>query len=315
MSQPTRPGSGPRLQIVDQGGLSAVIDYLIDHFGTQQEVARRLDIDQSTVSNLRRGKHKSMSLATYDRIRRGFMSTWPWAAPNDGKMELEEARNASKARKAKQAKQVRKAEESEESEEGKESEEAEMRRVGKLFGLHETLQECVVTSDQALILKAYRQWLREELDRHDWQFVEELFQHEECRRYILEFVEDVKNMKTGHVAHREDRAKRMQLALVRAIRPLSHSARTMGVEEGWQELHQRGCLRDYLRAALEAERILLEQTADLLTRVQGLRAVEEEEAYYESLAPTPEEIAEWERETKIEAPEGEPSEGRDAGPP
>jgi hypothetical protein len=73
------------------------------------------------------------------------------------------------------------------------------------------------------------------------------------------------------------RAMRRQLALWRVVEPLLAGGETDGIERTWEELEQGNDLRDYLKAALRRERILLDRSPDL-ARAQEIAFSREQEA-------------------------------------
>jgi hypothetical protein len=70
---------------------------------------------------------------------------------------------------------------------------------------------------------------------------------------------------------------RRQLALWRVVEPLLAGGETDGIERTWEELEQGNDLRDYLKAALRRERILLDRSPDL-ARAQEIAFSREQEA-------------------------------------
>ncbi len=158
------------------------------------------------------------------------------------------------------------------------------------FGLITVFEDSVLPWEGRQIRGQYESWLDGELDRlrETHSFVTELFAHPEYHEQIEKWLQQVTLRE--HLPREED--KRHWLALYRALEPLGNAKATYGVERSWQELHEAGHLRPFLRAALERERIMLERERDL-ERINARRLPDEALAWLaEPDEPTPEEIAE-----------------------
>jgi hypothetical protein len=65
-----------------------------------------------------------------------------------------------------------------------------------------------------------------------------------------------------HKSDEPSRNKRIELAICRALEPLTNAAATYGIERSWLELEERRQLSAFLRASLRREEIMLEREAD-----------------------------------------------------
>jgi transcriptional regulator with XRE-family HTH domain len=90
------------------------------------------------------------------------------------------------------------------------------------------------------------------------------------RRLIDRFLSDARERPTGE-APGDDR--RVRLALYRALEPLAAADATGGIERGWQELHRRGQLADFLSASFRRELLLLEREPDVVRAMDRWRHI------------------------------------------
>lgn len=131
-----------------------------------------------------------------------------------------------------------------------------------LGDLLETFLVCVMDPLAWTTYHTYDRWLVQEHRRlHEVAMptFERLLDIPSARSVVHAFLEAVRNR--PDLPAQNDR--RLWLALLRAVEPLSAAATTLGVERSIDELARHGELVGFLRAALRREKVLLDRKGDL----------------------------------------------------
>jgi hypothetical protein len=146
------------------------------------------------------------------------------------------------------------------------------------------LETAVLTGDGWQAYRDYHDWLDQEIARLEpsvtsvWM---ELWGHLDYQKLFRRFFELATRKPTP--PPKSDR--RFWLAVYRALEPLGAAEVTHGMELSWEELHLKGQLETFLRAALRRERLMLERSPDIERANQRPLP----DGYYEELYGFPEE--------------------------
>ena len=240
-----------RVQILDPAGVQSVLKDLAAKYGSGARAANKIGIQPDTLANLLSGRVSSaMSFVTYASILaelggrptlltgdprpHGFsriLDAGPMTRPLDEASQQELDRRQLEL-----------------------DEEAQAQ-----YELLQRFRRSLATDDQEWAWANYQEWVKRELARikpRAEPILRELWDQKayKQRRRFEDFLASVGRPR-DELPPDED--LRCWLALYRAVDPLADATDTWGIERTWQELHETGELKAYLKASLSREALLM----------------------------------------------------------
>lgn len=256
--------------IRDPERIQALFRDLRDQHGGESAAAKVLGISQSTFSRLLSGASSGvMSRRTRDSIVKGLggeprLPGRP-RRPIEfavGVEHLDSSERAALETRVHREYERRKREQGEGAERPKPQAVLDAEASAGAFQLQRFL-EAIGDDDEEYHRSHYEAWMARELE-HLKPLAEpvlrELWGDRRMRRRIGDFLERVDRARNELPT---DNDCRCWLALCRAVEPLvTAPAATWGIERSWEDLRDKDELRDYMKAALKREELMLKPTCD-----------------------------------------------------
>jgi len=281
-------GSMHHVQIVDGEKLRGVLEVLRERYGSDRKAARQLGINQSTFLRLRTGTtSRTMAFSTFARISGVFgVVANPYGRPRHELTEFAvRPTNDEVKERAERIREARgRADEIglREMEEAREIlwKEGEARAAADLE-LYERFRDAILREDERHVQTHYENWLDTELRRLKPKaepVLEALWKNGYRADQIKSFLRRVG--RKGDRPTADD--KRCWLALYRAVEPLSDAGATWGVERTGEELEEAKERREFLRASLKREEIMLKREPDMdrVRKARPPRSAKEEREWW-----------------------------------